>query len=88
MKRIMRLGNHEVAVTERLPTPRIEVRGRRFDRLNVQPDLFGQWCVIREWGRIGRAGQVREVPFATAADALEALAQQQRMKERRGYGVP
>jgi predicted DNA-binding WGR domain protein len=51
---------------------------RRFYRLDVQPDLFGQWCFIREWGRIGRAGQVRMVP--TAADAQDALARQQRVK--------
>jgi hypothetical protein len=25
--------------------------------LDVQPDLFGQWCFIREWCRIGRSGQ-------------------------------
>ena len=30
---------------------------RRFYRLAVQPDLFGQWCFIREWGRLGRAGR-------------------------------
>jgi hypothetical protein len=23
---------------------------RRFYRLDVQSDLFGQWCLIREWG--------------------------------------
>ena len=34
---------------------------RRFYRLDVQPDLFGRWCCIREWGRIGRAGQVRSL---------------------------
>ncbi|MGH6834124.1 MAG: WGR domain-containing protein [Methylocella sp.] len=34
---------------------------RGFYRLDVQPDLFGQWCFIREWGRIGRAGQVRMI---------------------------
>lgn len=58
---------------------------RRFYRLDVQPDLFGQWCFIREWGRIGSAGQVRTVPYDTAAEAHEALARQQRGKERRGY---
>ncbi len=58
---------------------------RRFYRLDVQPDLFGQWCFIREWGRIGRAGQERAIPYPTAAEAHEALAQQQRVKERRGY---
>ncbi len=58
---------------------------RRFYRLDVQPDLFGQWCLVREWGRIGSAGQERTVRYATAAEAHEALAGQQRGKERRGY---
>ncbi len=58
---------------------------RRFYMLDVQPDLFGHWCFIREWGRIGRAGQVRMVPYATPTEAHEALAEQQRVKERRGY---
>jgi predicted DNA-binding WGR domain protein len=47
---------------------------RRFYWLDVQPDLFGQWCFIREWGRIGRAGQVHTVPYPTAAEAQAALA--------------
>jgi hypothetical protein len=33
---------------------------RRFYRLDVQPDLFGQWCLS---GNLGRAGQVRTIPF-------------------------
>jgi predicted DNA-binding WGR domain protein len=60
---------------------------RRYYRLDVQPNLFGQWCFIREWGRIGRAGQVRMVSYPTAADAHEALAMQRRVKERQGYRV-
>jgi len=36
-------------------------------------------------GRIGRAGQVRTVPYTTATEAHAALAQQRRLKERRGY---
>ena len=40
---------------------------RRFYRLDVQPDLFGQWCFIREWGRIGSSGQARITPFPTPA---------------------
>ena len=46
---------------------------RRFYRMDVQPDLFGAWCFIREWGRIGRAGQVRMVSYATAAEAHEPI---------------
>jgi len=25
-------------------------------RLDVQPDLFGQWRLVKEWGRIGSGG--------------------------------
>jgi WGR domain len=38
-------------------------RMSRFYRLDVQPDLFGQWCFMREWGRIGQGGQMRETPY-------------------------
>jgi predicted DNA-binding WGR domain protein len=31
----------------------------RFYKLDVQPTLFGEWAVVREWGPIGRAGTVR-----------------------------
>jgi predicted DNA-binding WGR domain protein len=61
---------------------------RRFYRLDVQPDLFGAWCVFREWGRIGRAGQVREAPYPTPAEAHAALDKQRRRKERKGYARP
>ncbi|WP_198647112.1 WGR domain-containing protein [Pannonibacter carbonis] len=57
----------------------------RFYRLDVQPDLFGQWSLVREWGRIGSGGQVRVTPYPSESRALaaqEALAIQ---KERRGY---
>jgi WGR domain len=32
----------------------------RFYRLDVQPNLFGSWSFIPEWGRIGRLGQARQ----------------------------
>jgi len=38
---------------------------RRYYRLDVQQDLFGQWCCICEWGRIGAAGQTHSVPYPT-----------------------
>jgi predicted DNA-binding WGR domain protein len=60
---------------------------RRFYGLAVQRDLFGQWCLVREWGRIGSGGRMRMIAYATAAEAHEALACQRRVKERRGYCV-
>ncbi len=55
-------------------------------RLDVQRDLFGAWCCIREWGRIGsQAGQSRSIPFPTPDEAEAALERQRRAKLRRGY---
>ena len=31
---------------------------RRYYCLSVQPDLFGGYMLIREWGRIGQTGQL------------------------------
>ena len=30
----------------------------RFYTLAIERDLFDAWCVITEWGRIGRGGDV------------------------------
>jgi predicted DNA-binding WGR domain protein len=57
----------------------------RYYRLYVQPTLFGEWSFVREWGRIGSAGQLRTVPFPTPAEAMAALERQRRAKERQGY---
>ena len=62
-----------------------EKRMHRFYRMDVQLDLFGQWCFLREWGRIGSSGQMRALSFPTQQEAQEALDEQQRIKERRGY---
>lgn len=58
---------------------------RRFYRLDVQPDLFGFWLLVSEWGRIGRPGQTRVVSFTRLDDAHCALQRQRQLKERRGY---
>jgi predicted DNA-binding WGR domain protein len=58
---------------------------RRFYRLDVQPDLFGFWLLIRECGRIGRPGQTRIMSFVSGDDAQDVLQHQRRAKERRGY---
>jgi predicted DNA-binding WGR domain protein len=59
----------------------------RFYVLDVQPDLFGKWCLIREWGRIGKPSQVRHISFPTEGEALDALARQRRAKQQRGYAT-
>lgn len=32
----------------------------RYYRMDLQPDLFGQWCLMREWGS---SGQIRCILF-------------------------
>ncbi|RAI35889.1 WGR domain-containing protein [Rhodoplanes serenus] len=58
---------------------------KRFYRLDVQPDLFGGWSFIREWGRIGNPGTVRIASFDTVSEAEAARDRQWHAKEQRGY---
>ena len=58
---------------------------QRFYTLTVAQTLFGSWTLIREWGRIGHPGTVRESWFETEAAAIEASAKIRRQKEKRGY---
>jgi predicted DNA-binding WGR domain protein len=57
----------------------------RFYTICVTPTLFGQWAVVREWGRIGQAGTVRENWLESESAASAAGTKFRRQKERRGY---
>jgi predicted DNA-binding WGR domain protein len=59
----------------------------RFYTIAVVQTLFGEWAVVREWGRLGQAGTVREIWFDTEAEARAAGVKLQKRKERRGYQV-
>lgn len=59
----------------------------RFYVVDVQPSLFGEWSVIREWGRIGQGGTVRGRMFATQSEAMSIAADAVKAKRRRGYEV-
>ncbi len=60
----------------------------RFYAISVAPTLFGPWALVREWGRIGQPGTVREEWFETAVLAESAGLRLIRRKERRGYKQP
>ncbi|MDA5095612.1 WGR domain-containing protein [Aliiroseovarius sp. KMU-50] len=63
-----------------------EKRQRRYYKMRVARTLFGRWCVIREWGRIGRAGgQMRTDDAPNQAAAEAALTQLCTEKCRKGY---
>ena len=58
---------------------------QRFYMIAVTRTLFDGWAVVREWGRIGQSGTVRETWFETEAAAIEAGVKVRQRKERRGY---
>jgi predicted DNA-binding WGR domain protein len=59
----------------------------RFYRMSVMPNLFGEWTLYREWGRIGQGGQVRMDWFSDEVQAVAALVTLETSKRQRGYWV-
>jgi predicted DNA-binding WGR domain protein len=58
---------------------------QRYYCFSVQPDLLGGYCLIREWGRIGRAGQQSIEHFSDDNAAFEVAIRLADTKRRRGY---
>jgi predicted DNA-binding WGR domain protein len=42
----------------------------RFCAMHINQTIFGDWALIREWGRIGSPGTVLEQWFDTEEDAI------------------
>lgn len=59
----------------------------RFYALSLEPTLFGEVMLVRNWGRIGTRGQVMTQTFAQADEATEALNTLRRQKARKGYSA-
>jgi len=57
----------------------------RYYLLTVQPNLFGTWSLIREWGRLGRPGQVKIELCDSLEEATDAFRGKLRQKRQRGY---
>jgi len=62
-----------------------EANLHRFYRMEIIRGLFGDWGLVRNWGRIGAAGQVRTDWFATVDEAEAARSELHRAKAKRGY---
>jgi predicted DNA-binding WGR domain protein len=59
----------------------------RFYVLAIEPTLFGDTALVREWGRIGSLGRRRLDLHASAMSAREALDVWLARKVRRGYQI-
>lgn len=57
----------------------------RFYRLEVRPTLFGEWSVVRIWGRIGASGREQFETHPTRDAAMALMERLERTKRRRGY---
>ena len=60
-------------------------RKYRFYKLFIAPSLFGEWMLVREWGRIDSPGRVRSDRYDNPGAALLAMQDLVRQKLKRGY---
>ncbi|MBR0554307.1 WGR domain-containing protein [Ciceribacter sp. L1K23] len=60
----------------------------RFYALEIVPTLFGETCLTRRWGRIGRRGQSKAHTFETEEAAANLFREIVKRKQARGYRVP
>lgn len=61
-------------------------RQNRFYRLQICQTLFGDWCLVREWGRIGtKGGQKMELWASSADDVHREFQKLLKSKLKRGY---
>ncbi len=56
-----------------------------FYRMEIMPGLFGDYSLVREWGRIGQPGQIRVDWYDTEAAAKDARFDIQMKKAMRGF---
>ncbi|MGX5668362.1 WGR domain-containing protein [Rhizobium daejeonense] len=57
----------------------------RFYSVSIEPNLFGDACLTRRWGRIGTMGQMLVHHFKREEEAVELFLDIVRQKRARGY---
>jgi predicted DNA-binding WGR domain protein len=57
----------------------------RFYMVRVSPTLFGEWSLVREWGRIGSPGTVRLESYGSEDEARKEEGRTIRTRARHGY---
>ncbi|WP_037073030.1 WGR domain-containing protein [Rhizobium leguminosarum] len=76
-----------IAQSYQLYVERIDAKKNmaRYYAMTIEPNLFGEACLIRRWGRIGATGQRREHHFAQEEEAVRLFLQLLRKRRSRGY---
>lgn len=57
----------------------------RYYCLTVESNLFGEFSLVRTWGRIGQPSRTKIELHATEQDAQAAMIRGVRQKQRKGY---
>lgn len=57
----------------------------RYYQLHVVPGIFGDWSLIKEWGKVGFPGTLQKEWFETEDEALQAGERIRTIKEKKGY---
>ena len=63
----------------------VEQNMARFYEMAIEPNLFGEACLTRRWGRIGTRGQTLTHYFEREEDAVILFLDLVRQKRGRGY---
>ncbi len=57
----------------------------RYYAMSIEPNLFGDICLLRKWGRIGAKGQMMIHHFGREEEAVRLFLDLLRQKRKRGY---
>lgn len=57
----------------------------RYYAMEISGTLFGEACLTRTWGRIGRRGQSKMEHFGSEGEAVDLFLELMRKKRKRGY---
>ncbi len=57
----------------------------RYYAMEISGSLFGEACLTRTWGRIGRRGQSKMEHFRSEHEAVDMFLDLMRQKRKRGY---
>lgn len=59
----------------------------RYYTMTISPGIFGDWSLVRQWGRVGHPGTVKMDWFPSSDDALTAGTKIEESKRKKGYDV-
>jgi len=78
-------ANQEYCYHIRLTKREAEANKFRFYVMYITKNLFGEWSLVREWGRIGQSGQMR-VDWCGSLEEAQSIFEKKRLeKVRKGY---